>query len=95
MNCPRCTSEPLDERDREGVTIDVCRACRGVWLDRGELEKLIARATRELDERAVYQQAPHQQAPHRPGYDRDDGPPSSDDFRRKHGRKRSWLDIFD
>jgi Zn-finger nucleic acid-binding protein len=85
MNCPRCVSEPLDERDREGVTIDVCRACRGIWLDRGELEKILARATKEMDERGY----------HRPTHDRDDGPPSSDDFRRKHGKKRSWLDIFD
>lgn len=91
MNCPRCGSEPLDERDREGVTIDVCRSCRGVWLDRGELEKLIARATKELDDRAVHREPSHQRAT----YDRDDGPPSSDDHRRRHGRKRSWLDIFD
>jgi Zn-finger nucleic acid-binding protein len=89
MNCPRC-SEQLDEKDREGITIDVCRGCRGVWLDRGELEKLIARATKEIDERPQ----PRSQE-YRQGYDRDDGPPSSDDYRRKHGRKRSWLDIFD
>ena len=95
MNCPRCASEQLDEKDREGVTIDVCRGCRGVWLDRGELEKLIARATRELDERALHQPQHQLQHQHRPGYDRDDGPPSSDDHRRKYGRKRSWLDIFD
>ncbi len=44
MKCPRCTAETLDERVREGVTIDVCGACRGIWLDRGELEKLIARS---------------------------------------------------
>ncbi|MEJ7730446.1 MAG: zf-TFIIB domain-containing protein [Polyangiaceae bacterium] len=44
MNCLRCANEPLTERNREGVTIDVCGACRGIWLDRGELEKLIARS---------------------------------------------------
>jgi uncharacterized protein len=44
MNCPRCTAQTLDERVREDVTIDVCGACRGIWLDRGELEKLIARS---------------------------------------------------
>jgi Zn-finger nucleic acid-binding protein len=47
MNCPRCLASSLLERNREGVTIDVCEACRGIWLDRGELEKLIARARRE------------------------------------------------
>jgi len=44
MNRPRCQSAPLDEKIREGVTIDVCGACRGIWLDRGELEKLSARS---------------------------------------------------
>ncbi|HYB99115.1 MAG TPA: zf-TFIIB domain-containing protein [Candidatus Limnocylindrales bacterium] len=50
MNCPRCNTAVLDERDRDGIVVDACPSCRGIWLDRGELEKLIARATRELDE---------------------------------------------
>lgn len=49
MLCPRCEGTTLSEREREGITIDVCSGCRGVWLDRGELEKLIARATRDLE----------------------------------------------
>lgn len=49
MKCPRCETAVLDEREREGITIDICASCRGLWLDRGELEKLIARATRELE----------------------------------------------
>jgi uncharacterized protein len=43
MKCPRCETSPLDERDRDGITIDVCQQCRGIWLDRGELERLVAR----------------------------------------------------
>ena len=50
VHCPRCEQVELDERERDGILIDVCRSCRGVWLDRGELEKLIARATREVHE---------------------------------------------
>lgn len=50
MNCPRCAQGELVEKARDGVMIDVCRTCRGVWLDRGELEKLIALATNEFDE---------------------------------------------
>ncbi|MEW6267790.1 MAG: zf-TFIIB domain-containing protein [Thermodesulfobacteriota bacterium] len=50
MNCPRCEDAVLEERDREGVVVDACRSCRGVWLDRGELERLIARATSDYDE---------------------------------------------
>lgn len=44
MICPRCTLASLDRRPREDVTIDVCLRCRGVWLDRGELETLNAHA---------------------------------------------------
>jgi uncharacterized protein len=49
MKCPRCETASLDEKDRDGITMDVCRQCRGIWLDRGELELLIARATAEQD----------------------------------------------
>ena len=41
MRCPRCATE-LVERTRVGVAVDACDGCRGVWLDRGELEKVLA-----------------------------------------------------
>jgi uncharacterized protein len=110
MKCPRCENASLDERERNGLNIDVCASCRGVWLDRGELEKLLALAKRELEEERAYYGAPAhaaptpaQAAPPYRDYDRE--PPSSD---RRHGydrhgrpyyKKRSWLDnigdIFD
>ena len=43
MNCPRCEAPSLVELDRSGITIDRCERCRGIWLDRGELEKLTNR----------------------------------------------------
>lgn len=39
LNCPVCSSE-MHEVEKHGVNIDTCPKCRGVWLDRGELEKL-------------------------------------------------------
>jgi Zn-finger nucleic acid-binding protein len=42
MTCPNC-GEALRERERSGIEVDVCPACRGIWLDRGELDKLIDR----------------------------------------------------
>ena len=56
MNCPTCKVE-LKIADRQGVEIDYCPQCRGVWLDRGELDKIIERsaqtgsADRETQER--------------------------------------------
>ena len=44
MNCPTCTDERLVMTDRSGIEIDYCPKCRGVWLDRGELDKLIERS---------------------------------------------------
>ena len=44
MNCPVC-SVTLHIANREGVEIDFCPKCRGIWLDRGELDKLIERSS--------------------------------------------------
>jgi Zn-finger nucleic acid-binding protein len=43
MKCPNC-NETLVMADRQGVEIDYCPKCRGVWLDRGELDKIIERS---------------------------------------------------
>ena len=42
MNCPKC-NVLLSMMERQGVEIDYCPQCRGVWLDRGELDKIIER----------------------------------------------------
>lgn len=44
MNCPNCESANLVMSERQGIEIDYCPQCRGVWLDRGELDKIIDRS---------------------------------------------------
>lgn len=44
MFCPTCKNVNLAIADRQGIEIDYCPQCRGVWLDRGELDKIIERA---------------------------------------------------
>lgn len=44
MMCPVCQGVDLVISDRQGVEIDYCPRCRGVWLDRGELDKIIDRS---------------------------------------------------
>ena len=44
MNCPACQSVTLVMTERQGIEIDYCPQCRGVWLDRGELDKIIDRS---------------------------------------------------
>lgn len=43
MLCPKC-NVPLTMSERQGIEIDYCPQCRGVWLDRGELDKIIERS---------------------------------------------------
>lgn len=79
MNCPVCTV-PLAMADRQGVEIDYCPQCRGVWLDRGELDKIIEQPARERPERAPTER-----------YDEDD-----DYGRGPRRRRRGFLDdLFD
>lgn len=44
MDCPVCKNVKLVMSDRQGIEIDYCPNCRGVWLDRGELDKIIERS---------------------------------------------------
>ncbi len=88
MKCPTCTDTALVMSDRQGVEIDYCPKCRGVWLDRGELDKLIERAAAMTPNPAA--QAAVQSQPQFADSDYGHG-------RGQHGnRKKSWLsNIFD
>lgn len=57
MMCPKC-NVPLQVSQRQGVETDVCQQCRGVWLDRGELDKIINRydAFDKEEERSNYEE---------------------------------------
>lgn len=48
MQCPVCSGVDLVMSERNGVEIDYCPKCRGVWLDRGELDKIIERSTQNM-----------------------------------------------
>jgi Zn-finger nucleic acid-binding protein len=50
MKCPVCNLD-LVMTERQGVEIDYCQKCHGVWLDRGELDKIIERSTSEMPQR--------------------------------------------
>ncbi len=91
MKCPHCNDAALVMSDRQGVEIDYCPQCRGVWLDRGELDKLIERSAAL----APVAQPAYQQPARRPDF-------VDSDFRHSsgagHGQRKhkSWLsEIFD
>ena len=91
MKCPHCADVTLVMTERQGVEIDYCPQCRGVWLDRGELDKLIARDTAAVP--APAPQAAYQQPARRPDFEDSDYRHHSGYGRRK---PKSWLsEIFD
>lgn len=47
MKCPNCVAIDLLMTERKGIEIDYCPNCRGVWLDRGELDKFIQQADQQ------------------------------------------------
>lgn len=83
MKCLVCKDSNLVMTDRQGIEIDYCPECRGIWLDRGELDKLIERAERLAGER------PRRDYPERHvrGY-------RDDEYRGKQ-RKSFLHDLFD
>lgn len=100
MLCPRCQTA-LEEIDRSGITVDRCASCRGIWLDRGELEKVLAREV--AAEPGAYARAP-MYPPERPRYAYEDREPPSSDRRGHyghhghHGHKKHrsfWHELFD
>ena len=96
MTCPVC-AVPLTMSERQNVEIDYCPQCRGVWLDRGELDKIIERAAAEATPQAPPQPEPrgpsYAPPPHPQGY----APQQyGHDPRYKYKRKKSFLEeLFD
>ena len=93
MKCPNC-NETLVMADRQGVEIDYCPKCRGVWLDRGELDKIIERAagyTGQENEKYDndYKQYPPQQGGYDPYYKNDPN------YYKRKKRKGFLGDLFD
>ena len=104
MQCPS-DGTVLVMSERSGIEIDYCPTCRGVWLDRGELDKIIERGAREFGaptqaasaapaqpQQPAYGQPTYGQQSYDSGYDRGYGDQGG--YRRK--KKESWLsELFD
>lgn len=86
MVCPRCQSELL-EVNRYGVMVDVCPSCGGIWLDKGELSKVIdamKRAERSLDDelRSITRESPEVYKKY-------------EDYKYRKKKHSIWGEIFD
>ncbi len=90
MNCPVCNVS-LSMTERAGVEIEYCPKCRGVWLDRGELDKIIERAGTSV--------APTERV-HDKDYDDDNGIKDNNPHQHRprtqpHKRENPIADLFD
>jgi Zn-finger nucleic acid-binding protein len=90
LMCPNC-NEGMQEVRRNEVQIDVCSKCRGVWLDRGELEKLLHSA-REVEadyerERESWMRQPPAYQPQQQHYDYG--------HRGRYKKRKKFADLFD
>jgi uncharacterized protein len=87
MKCPRCQVN-LTISDRQGIEIDFCPECRGVWLDRGELDKIIERSSRFRDDGDDEDRGRWSER-------RDDRRDDYDQNRHYQKRKSFWDELFD
>ncbi len=96
MQCPT-DGTVLTMSERGGIEIDYCPTCRGVWLDRGELDKIIERSLSQPAPQAAPVPPPPQQQYSQPGYQQQRGYDQRG-YQQGHKpkRKESWLsELFD
>lgn len=101
MYCPVCDGVRMREVEKDGVMIDVCPSCKGVWLDRGELDKLMqgVREVRQPFNEWYYGESQYRQAPPpQQGYGYTGYPPYGpgyyDKSHKKYKKKKSVLDVL-
>jgi len=101
MKCPTCTTVDLVMSERQGIEIDYCPTCRGVWLDRGELDKVIERSAAYAAQplAAPAPQAAPVQAQPAPNFGHHGKRHHHDDDDHhgygKHGKRSFLKDLFD
>ena len=105
MKCPVCKTTDLLMTERRSIEIDYCPVCRGIWLDRGELDKLIAQEAGSDDvqtnanartSRDSYPDRDRDRERHRDhAYDNNRTYDNHRTDYRGHKKKRSLFDMFD
>ena len=88
MKCPADDTE-LAMSERQGIEVDYCPKCRGVWLDRGELDKIIERSAAEEPRSKFAEQTPYREQPKYRDDDRKRG------SQRPHKKKSLLGELFD
>ena len=92
MKCPVCISESLTMTERSGIEIDYCPKCRGIWLDRGELDKIIERSENQTVNQTVPRTlyGDERSSHHNDNHDRKEYP-----HQKYHKKESFWGQLFD
>ena len=90
MQCPVCQLD-LQMTERQGIEIDYCPKCRGIWLDRGELDKLIERSTAQLGSGPQ----PVLDKSRARDHDSEERPRKHDSEQRPRKKESFWSELFD
>lgn len=93
MKCPVCVDIDLVMSERSGVEIDYCPKCRGVWLDRGELDKIIEKNSSHGQSQGHGHGAHHEDE--KRYYSRYEGHTNYDKYHGKRKKKSFLGDLFD
>jgi len=109
MNCPVCEGSKMREVEKNGILIDVCPSCKGVWLDRGELDKLmqdVKEVRQDYNEWYYGDSAPRQAPPQQQPYQQQPYSQPQQQYPQqgynnyghgqyhKHKKKKSVMDLF-
>lgn len=95
MKCPVCKDVSLVLSDRQGVEIDYCPSCRGVWLDRGELDKIIDRNASSFSNSQPAQKTYRQENNHHDSYNHHQNSGYHNNSHHKNKKSSFLSDIFD
>jgi Zn-finger nucleic acid-binding protein len=95
MKCPNC-EEFLVMTEKQGVEIDYCPKCRGIWLDKGELEKIIERTNTHYSSRENYERDYHHNDKKHYEKREDKYIPNYGEGHHQHKKKKSFFEeMFD
>lgn len=100
MKCPNC-EQLLQISERQNIEIDYCPSCRGVWLDRGELDKIIEFSNQQISQTSNQQsrdrdERDSKQRGYQDGQYKEDKYRNNQEYPNKHHKKKGFLgDLFD
>lgn len=99
MRCPVCNDVKMREVEKDGVLIDICPECKGVWLDRGELDKLLQEVREirpafndwyEHHEQDYSNKDKYQERNYEKSYDKSHSQNNYDDSYSRHGNDKTY-----